>query len=113
MDSKLKVIIDYLIKDSQDEGNVEFILNIPADYKSLLYEQLDEVAEYLMSRGYATSTNQPGQSSWRGWDISPIRQGAFPPEYAVGRSHSNYQLMSANAQNITVKATLSSKVIPQ
>lgn len=113
MDSKLKVIIDFLIKDAVDAGTDEFILNIPSDYKPLLYQELSYVAQYMNSRGYSISTNQPGDGSWRGWDIVPLRQSAFPEEYAVGRSHSNYQLMSATPENITVKATLIRTVTPQ
>lgn len=113
MDSKLKVIIDFLIQDAQEAGNTEFILNVPDDYRALLYNSINDVASYLKSKGYSTSTNSPTEGSWRGWDIVPIRQAAFPPEFAVGKSHSNYQLMTSTPKNITVKATLLNNVIPQ
>lgn len=103
LDQDLKVIIDYLVQDGRESGKKSFLLNVPDDYKELLYSSLEDVKAYLTQTGLTYQINTPDDNSWRGWDVPLTRKDEFPEGYALGRNHNNYQLMEASANNLMIK----------
>lgn len=101
MDDNLKTIIDWDIKNNLTTPD-GWALEIPDDYKDLLYQQLPDVTRYLNSVGYQVTTNLPDENAWHGWDMPVSRADEFPAEYLTGKNRQLYQLFHTSGANLKV-----------
>ena len=103
IDQDLKVIVDYLVNQGLEDGKKAIILEVPDDYKEVLYKDKDNVAAYVSSLGYTAQVSGPNSNSWRGWDVPLSRADEFPEGFTLGKSHNNYQLMEVSPNNLRIR----------